>query len=120
MKRTHFSNDHEDIKRVRKFSNQLKKKLYSLFIPHTINGCYTSPTYYIYLISMEYKDKLIRVSNHYSKDNFYNSPNVFNVIIKKEMSDEWMQNKINEIQLWIKGGANNGKDYICRNKIKSN
>ena len=104
MKKTYFSNDHEDIKRIRKFSNQLKRKLYSLFIPHTIDGCYTSPTYYIHLVSMQYKNKIIRISNHFSNDSFYKLPNVFNVIVTENIDDNWIQNKINEIQLWLKGG----------------
>ena len=104
MKVERYANSRECLTRVRKFSNRLKKELYAMFLPHRVMGCATSPSYYIYLLSMDYKDKVIRISNHESCNPFYHTPNVFNVIIKEDVSDEWTQNKINEIQSWIKGG----------------
>lgn len=107
MKHTYFQNDYEDIKRIRKFANYLKKFLYSLYIPHTVSGCPTSPTRYFHLINMQYKDKIIRVSNHVSKDPFYKTANVFNVIIKKDVDEEWTIRELNKIKSWLEGGEDN-------------
>ena len=107
MKWTRFSHDYEDVKRIRKFSNQLKKKLYALYIPHNISGCSTSPTRYFHLTDMQHKDKIIRISNHISKNPFYRTDNVFNVIIKNDIDEEWMLYKLNNIQQWLEGGVEN-------------
>ena len=109
MKIARYPNSKEALSRVRKFSNQLKKMLYRWFVPHKVTGCTTSPTYYIYLLSMEFKDKIIRISNHVSKNPFYHSPNVFNVIITEDVDNTWVQKKISEIQKWIKSGGTNGE-----------
>lgn len=107
MKHTYFQNDYEDIKRIRKFANYLKKVLYSLYIPHTVSGCSTSPTRYFHLINMQYKDKIIRVSNHVSKDPFYKTANVFNVIIKQDVDEEWTIRELNKVKSWLEGGEDN-------------
>lgn len=112
MKRTYFSNDYEDIKHIRKFSNHLKKTLYAMYIPHNISGCPTSPTRYFHFINMQYKDKIIRVSNHMSKDPFYRTANVFNVIIKKDVNEEWTVKELNKIKLWLKGGKDNEAENL--------
>lgn len=104
MKIVKYPNSKEALSRVRKFSNQLKQKLYALFVPHRVSGCATSPSYYIHLLSMNNKDKIIRISNHESCNPFYHTPNIFNVVITEDVSDEWTQKKLNEIQYWIQGG----------------
>ncbi len=109
MKWTRFKNDYDDIKRIKKFSNRLKKTLYAMYIPHNISGCPTSPTRYFHFINMQYKDKVIRVSNHLSKDPFYKTSNVFNVIIKEDVDEEWILHKLNKIQQWLEGGNENDK-----------
>jgi len=106
MKIARYPNSKEALSRVRKFSNQLKQKLYALFVPHRVSGCATSPSYYIHLLSMDNKDKIIRISNHESCNPFYHTSNIFNVVITEDVSDEWTQKKLNEIQNWIQGGIN--------------
>lgn len=109
MKIIRYPNSEEALTRIRKFSNQLKKMLYRWFVPHRVSGCTTSPTYYIHLVSMQDKDKIIRISNHVSKNPFYHSANVFNVIITEDVDNTWTQKRISEIQKWIKEGGENGE-----------
>ena len=109
MRQIYYKHNKESALRVKRFANQLKKLLYSMYIPHNISGCQTSPSRYFHLISMEYKDKVIRVSNHKSNNPFYYTSNVYNVILKDEVDDEWIKNKLTDIQHWLKGGANDEK-----------
>lgn len=112
MRQSYFEHNRESAMRVKRFANKLKKTLYGMYIPHNVSGCQTSPSRYFHLISMEYKDKIIRISDHQSSNPFYHTSNVYNVVIRNEVDDTWVENKLTDIKNWLKGGMNNEDENI--------
>lgn len=105
MKRPTYATDNDTLKLVRKASRYVKQYLYSTCIPFRVDGCLHSPSVYFSFLCMNYKDKLIRISNHRSSNPHNNTSNVYNVIIETNVIDNtWMQNEIHNIKLWLQGG----------------
>jgi len=101
MRQAYYEHNKENTMRVKKFANKLKKTLYGIYIPHSVSGCQTSPSRYFHLLSMKYKDKIIRISDHESINPFYHTANVYNVIIRSDVTDEWVENKLIDIKNWL-------------------
>lgn len=86
---------------ITKFCRQLKRTLYGNCIPFTLTGSATTPSKYFELISLAYKGLCIRVSDHYCKQVRYNNKDIYSVVIKKIIDDQWIFNEIDKIKLWL-------------------
>ncbi len=96
MKHPRFSKDREFFKVTKFVSKKLKSfldNIVSTIFFYDIVGSTTSSSIYFTFRDLAHKDMCIRISNHISNNNFYNTENCYNIIV----SDTNLQNiNINE------------------------